>query len=50
MLWSQIIYGHRTASILHKNRTILRRPYGARPAAGEIVNFVSIFETSYGVR
>ena len=32
MLWSQIIDGHRTVSIF--NRTILRRPYGARPAAG----------------
>ena len=27
MLWSQIIYGHRTSSILQKKHTILRRPY-----------------------
>jgi len=26
-----------------KNRTILRRPYGARPAAGRIVRFLIIF-------
>jgi len=39
MLWSQITYGHRTASFLPKNRTILRRPNGARPAAGRIVPF-----------
>ena len=26
-----------------KNRTILRRPYGARPAAGRIVRFFIIF-------
>jgi len=39
MLWSQIIYGHRTAFISPKNRTILRSPYGARPAAGRIVPF-----------
>jgi len=26
-----------------KNRTILRRPYGAQPAAGRIVRFLNIF-------
>jgi len=35
MLWSQIIYGHRTASISPK----IVRFYGARPAAGRIVRF-----------
>ena len=43
MLWSQIIYGHCTASISPKNRTILQRPYGARPPAGSIVWFFIIF-------
>ena len=37
MLWSQIIYGHRTAFYL-KN---IVRFYGARPAAGRIVRFFS---------
>jgi len=31
----------------NKNRTILRRPYGARPASGKIVRFLNIFKTSY---
>jgi len=31
-------------------RTILRRPYGARPAAGRIVRFLNIFKTSHGAR
>ena len=35
MLWSQIIYGHRTASISPK----IVRFYGARSAAGRIVRF-----------
>ena len=39
MLWSQIIYGHRTASISPK----IVRFYGARPAAGRIVRFLIIF-------
>ena len=39
MLWSQIIYGHRTASISPK----IVRFYGARPAAGRIVRFVYHF-------
>jgi len=43
MLWSQIIYGHCTASISPKNCMILQRPYGARPAAGRIVRFFIIF-------
>ena len=38
MLWSQIIYGHRTASISPK----IVRFYGARPAAGRIVRFLII--------
>jgi len=32
---SRIIYVNRTASILPKYYTILRRPYGPRPAAGK---------------
>ena len=37
-------YGHKSPTgpygvFLTKNRTILRRPYGARPAAGRIVRF-----------
>jgi len=39
MLWSQIIYGHRTATISQQNRTILRHPYGARPAEGRTIRF-----------
>jgi len=39
MLWSQIIYGHRTTSISPK----IVRFYGARPAAGRIVRFLNIF-------
>ena len=39
MLWSQIIYGHRTASISPK----IVRFYGARPAAGGIVRFLINF-------
>jgi len=39
MLWSQIIYGHRTASISQK----IVRFYGARPAAGRIVRFFCQF-------
>jgi len=39
MLWSQIIYGHRTASISPK----IVRFYGTRPAAGRIVRFFIIF-------
>ena len=46
MLWSQIIYGHHTASITSK----LVRFYGARPAAGRIVRFGSIFKIPYGAR
>jgi len=34
VLWSQILYGNRVVSILPKYRTILRHPYGARPATG----------------
>ena len=41
MLWSQIIYGHRTASISPK----IVRFYGARPAAGRIVGFFIIFSS-----
>jgi len=48
MLWSQIIYGHRTASISHKksydSTAPVRRPYGARPAAGRIVRFFVLFD------
>ena len=39
MLWSQIIYEHRTASILPK----IVRFYGARLAAGRIVRFFIMF-------
>ena len=43
MLWSQIIYGHRTASISPK----IVRLYGARTAPGrrqeESYDFLSIF-------
>ena len=42
MLWSQIIYGHRTASISPKYRTILRRPAGGRKNRTIFYRFLDI--------
>ena len=39
-----LCYGHKSSTLYFtKNRTILRRPYGDRPAAGRIVQFLVNF-------